>query len=78
MTYIVTGGGGNGLYALKAGCAPPELRAAAVRYHFTAVEVWEDQKAADAHELTAHAKEYRATLTSMIGALYDQRFYKPL
>jgi quinol monooxygenase YgiN len=46
--------------------------------HFTTVEVWEDQKAADNHELAAHTKEYRATLTPLIGALYDQRFYKPL
>ena len=46
--------------------------------HFTTVEVWEDQKAADAHEVVAHTKEYRATLTPLIGALYDQRLYKPL
>ena len=46
--------------------------------HFTVVEVWKDQKSSDAHELTAHGKAYRADLAPMLGALYDQRFYKPL
>jgi tartrate-resistant acid phosphatase type 5 len=40
VTYVVTGGGGRGLYPVQAGCAPPELKASAVRYHFTAVEVY--------------------------------------
>jgi 3',5'-cyclic AMP phosphodiesterase CpdA len=43
VTYVVTGGGGRGLYPVKAGCAPPELKASAVRYHFTAVEVYGDR-----------------------------------
>lgn len=43
VTYVVTGGGGRDLYALREGCAPPELRAAAVRHHFTAVEVYPDR-----------------------------------
>jgi 3',5'-cyclic AMP phosphodiesterase CpdA len=38
VTYVVTGGGGRNLYPAKPDCAP-ELRAAAVRHHFTAVEV---------------------------------------
>jgi quinol monooxygenase YgiN len=46
--------------------------------HFTVVEVWRDQKSSDDHELTAHGKAYRADLAPMLGALYDQRFYKPL
>jgi quinol monooxygenase YgiN len=46
--------------------------------HFTVVEVWKDQKSSDGHELTAHGKTYRSDLAPMIGALYDQRFYKPL
>ena len=45
---------------------------------FGVIEVWKDQKSSDAHELTAHGKAYRADLAPMIGALYDQRFYKPL
>jgi tartrate-resistant acid phosphatase type 5 len=43
VTYVVTGGGGNGLYPIRPGCAPPELRAAARRYHFTAMEVFIDR-----------------------------------
>ena len=39
----VPGGGGNGLYPVQPGCAPPELKASAVRYHFTAVEVYSDR-----------------------------------
>jgi autoinducer 2-degrading protein len=46
--------------------------------HFTVVEAWTDQKSSDAHELTTHGKQYRSDLAPMIGALYDQRFYKPL
>ena len=39
VTYIVTGGGGRDLYPATPDCAP-ELRASAVRHHFTAVEVY--------------------------------------
>ena len=46
--------------------------------HFTVVEVWRDSKAADAHELAAHTRQFRATLVPLTGALYDQRWYKPL
>lgn len=46
--------------------------------HFTVVEVWKDQKAADAHELAAATKDYRAQVGVMLGALYDQRWYKAL
>lgn len=44
--------------------------------HFTVVEVWKDQAAADAHELAAHTKAYRGEVGPMLGALYDQRWYK--
>lgn len=43
VTYVITGGGGRDLYPLRAGCAPPELRAAAVRHHFISVEVFDDR-----------------------------------
>jgi hypothetical protein len=43
VTYVVTGGGGRSLYPIRPGCAPPELRASAVRYHFTGVEVFTDR-----------------------------------
>ena len=46
--------------------------------HFTVVEVWKDQAAADAHELAAHTKAYRGEVGPMLGALYDQRWYKAL
>ena len=46
--------------------------------HFTVVEVWRDPKAADAHELTAHTRQFRATLVPLTGALYDQRWYREL
>ncbi len=46
--------------------------------HFEVVEVWRDQKSDNAHELAAHTKEFRVKLAPVIGALYDQRWYKAL
>ena len=46
--------------------------------HFTAIEAWADQKADDAHELASHTKTFRGGITPLLGALYDQRRYKPL
>jgi quinol monooxygenase YgiN len=46
--------------------------------HFTVVEAWKDQRSNDVHELAAHTKEFRALLTPITGALYDQRWYKAL
>jgi quinol monooxygenase YgiN len=46
--------------------------------HFTVIEVWRNQKAADAHETGAHTKDFRKVLGSATGALYDQRWYKAL
>jgi len=46
--------------------------------HFTVVEVWRDQKAADAHEVGAHTKQFRQLLGTATGALYDQRWYRAL
>jgi quinol monooxygenase YgiN len=46
--------------------------------HFTVVEAWSDQAANDAHEIAAHTKEFRGALGPLTGALYDQRWYKPL
>jgi quinol monooxygenase YgiN len=42
------------------------------------VEVWKDQRSNDAHELAAHTRAFRAALTPITGALYDQRWYRPL
>jgi hypothetical protein len=47
-TFIVTGGGGRELYPLIPGCDPPEMRAGAVKHHFTAVEVYSDRMAVTA------------------------------
>ena len=46
--------------------------------HFTAIEAWVDQKADDAHELASHTKTFRGGINPLLGALYDQRRYKPL
>src|SRR6476620_5351302 len=46
--------------------------------HFTAIEAWVDQKAADAHELAQHTRTFRRGITPLLGALYDQRSYRPL
>jgi quinol monooxygenase YgiN len=74
--------------ALKALADPTRKDKGNVRYdvlqqknrtnHFTVVEAWSDQAANDAHEIAAHTKEFRATLGPLTGALYDQRWYKPL
>ncbi|HEY6254587.1 MAG TPA: antibiotic biosynthesis monooxygenase [Xanthobacteraceae bacterium] len=46
--------------------------------HFTVVEVWKDQGALDAHNVSAPAREYREQLGRMMGALYDDRRYRNL
>jgi quinol monooxygenase YgiN len=76
------------IVALKALADPTRKDKGNVRYdvlqmkartnHFTVVEAWTDQAADDAHEIAAHTKEFRATLGPLTGALYDQRWYKPL
>ena len=46
--------------------------------HFTVVETWKDEKARDVHVLAPHTKQFREKLGPMLGALYDDRFYKAL
>lgn len=46
--------------------------------HFTVLEIWKDQAAADAHAVAAHTLEFRQSLGPMLGALYDDRFFKAL
>ena len=48
VTFIVTGGGGQGLYPLIPGCSPPEMRAGAVKHHFTGIEIYSDRMAVTA------------------------------
>jgi quinol monooxygenase YgiN len=76
------------ILALKALSEPTRKDKGNVRYdvlqqktrtnHFTVVEAWTDQAANDAHEIAAHTKVFRGALGPLTGALYDQRWYKPL
>jgi autoinducer 2-degrading protein len=78
----------KGLAALTALSDPSRKDAGNLRFdvvhqknrtnHFTVVEVWKDQRSNDAHELSAHTRAFRAALTPITGALYDQRWYRPL
>ena len=44
--------------------------------HYTVIEVWQDQKAIDAHRAAAHTKEYRDVLQPITGSPLDERWYK--
>jgi quinol monooxygenase YgiN len=78
----------KGLAALTALSGPSRKDAGNLRFdvvhqknrtnHFTMVEVWKDQRSNDAHELAAHTRAFRNALTPITGALYDQRWYRPL
>lgn len=46
--------------------------------HFTVLEEWTDMNAVDAHAIAAHTREFRAKISPIAGALYDERFYKIL
>ena len=46
--------------------------------HFAVVEMWSDQKAADAHGMAAHVKQFQEALLPIRVSGYDQRPYKPL
>jgi len=46
--------------------------------HFSVVATWSDQKSADEYQLAEQTKDFRSRLTPLLGALYDQRWYKPL
>jgi quinol monooxygenase YgiN len=46
--------------------------------HFTVVEKWADRKAAEAHAMAPHTRAFREQLKPIVGALYDERFYKAL
>jgi quinol monooxygenase YgiN len=43
--------------------------------HFTVLEVWQDEKAFDAHAVAEHTKKFRAALGPMLGAPHDDRVY---
>ena len=44
--------------------------------HFTVIEVWENQKAVDAHAAAPHTKQYRDGLQPVSGSPLDERLYK--
>lgn len=44
--------------------------------HFTSVASWKSRKAFDAQQAATPAKDFRAALGSMTGALYDERLYR--
>jgi len=46
--------------------------------HFTVIDVWSDQKSGDNHQVAPSTRTFRTQLAPMLGALYDQRWYKPL
>ena len=46
--------------------------------HFTVIAVWADQKSDANHQAAPHTLSFRTTVSPMLGALYDQRWYKPL
>ena len=46
--------------------------------HFTIVEIWQDQKALEAHVMAAHTRQFRQQFQPMSGSLYDERLYQAL
>jgi quinol monooxygenase YgiN len=46
--------------------------------HFTLLAVWDSQSALDAYGNTAHRLRFREALAPMLGALYDERLYRPV
>jgi quinol monooxygenase YgiN len=44
--------------------------------HFTVVEIWENQRALDAHAAASHTKQYRDVLQPISGSPLDERVYK--
>ncbi len=46
--------------------------------HFTVVESWNTRGAFDLHQMQKETREFRGKLAPMLGALYDERLYKPL
>jgi translation elongation factor EF-G len=46
--------------------------------HFSVLEAWTNKKALDGHAAAVHTRNFRAKLTPVAGALYDERIYKAL
>jgi quinol monooxygenase YgiN len=46
--------------------------------HFTVVEMWQSERALDAHMAAAHTKQYRNELQPFTGSPLDERVYKAI
>ena len=46
--------------------------------HFTIVEIWQDQKAFEAHAMATHTRQFREQFHPLSGSLYDERLYQTL
>jgi quinol monooxygenase YgiN len=46
--------------------------------HFTVLSVWNDEASLASHQTAPRTRTFRETLGPMLGALYDERLYKPL
>jgi quinol monooxygenase YgiN len=46
--------------------------------HFTVFAAWKSRDAFDAYGATTHWRQFTATLTPMLGALYDERLYRSI
>lgn len=70
---------------LKTVTTPSRAEAGSVRYdvgqqnmplnHFTMLEIWADQRAFEAHQVTPHTRDFRREFGPLSGALYDERVY---
>jgi quinol monooxygenase YgiN len=54
------------------------LRDVARANHFAIVEVWQTQKAYDAHLAAPHSKSFREQLQKGLGSPFDERLYNSL
>lgn len=54
------------------------LRDVARANHFAIVEVWQNQKAYDAHLAAPHSKSFRDQLQKGLGSPFDERLYNSL
>jgi quinol monooxygenase YgiN len=89
VAHVDIGGGGGTFDAVgllrqlaeasraEPGCLRFDVLQHAMRAnHFTVVEVWQDQKALEAHRAAAHTRQYRDTLQPVSGSPLDERWYK--
>ena len=46
--------------------------------HISIVEVWQNQKAFDAHIAAAHTRQFRQQIDPMLGSPYDERLHQTI